>query len=87
MVTEYNYNILMKKRMEEAERKASPETASTAVKGKTPVVKENLTTEQTAESSDIPKLESAPQTSEESSAVVEKKTDAEKIRRGQKKAE
>ena len=85
MVTEYNYNILTKKRMEEAERKSSPETASVAVKGKTPVVKENLTTEQTAEASDIPKLESAPQTSGESSEGTAKKTDAEKIRGRKKK--
>lgn len=69
MVTEYNKYLLNKRRMEEAERKASPETAPSAVKEETPVVKENLTTEQTAEAS----TETKP-----------KKTDAEKLKKGKK---
>ncbi len=71
MVTEYNKYLLNKRRMEEAERKAveSHETAPSAVKEDTPVVKENLTTEQTAEAS----TETKP-----------KKTDAEKLKKGKK---
>ena len=71
MVTEYNKYLLNKRRMEEAKRKAveSPETAPSAAKEDTPVVKENLTTEQTAEAS----TETKP-----------KKTDAEKLKKGKK---
>lgn len=69
MVTEYNKYLLNKRRMEEAERKASPETVPSAAKEETPVVKENLTTEQAAEAS----TETKP-----------KKTDAEKLKKGKK---
>ena len=68
MVTEYNKDLLNKRRMEEAERKASPETAPSAVKEDTPVVKENLTTEQTQASTE----------------TKPKKTDAEKLKKGKK---
>lgn len=68
MVTEYNKYLLNKRRMEEAERKASPETAPSAVKEDTPVVKENLTTEQTQASTE----------------TKPKKTDAEKLKKGKK---
>ena len=68
MVTEYNKYLLNKRRMEEAERKASPETAPSVAKEDTPVVKENLTTEQT----------------EASTETKPKKTDAEKLKKGKK---
>ena len=83
MVTEYNKYLLNKRRMEEREKASS--IADVGEKDKTTVVKENLTTEQTAEASDIPELESAPQTHGESSEGVAKKTDAEKIRGRKKK--
>lgn len=72
MVTEYNKYLLNKRRMEEREKASS--IADVGEKGKTVSKTETAT-------------ESVPETTEESSAVVEKKTDAEKIRRGRKKSE
>lgn len=71
MVTEYNKNIIMRRRMEAAEvaerlEAAEKEALNKAAKS---VVKENLTTEQTAEAS----TETKP-----------KKTDAEKLKKGKK---
>lgn len=72
MVTEYNKYLLNKRRMEGREKASS--IADVGEKDKTVSKAETV-------------AESVPETTEESSAVVEKKTDAEKIRRGRKKAE
>lgn len=72
MVTEYNKYLLNKRRMEEREKASS--IADVVEKDKTVSKTETV-------------AESVPETTEESSAVVEKKTDAEKIRRGRKKSE
>ena len=71
MVTEYNKNIIMRRRMEAAEAAERLEAAEKEALNKAAesVVKENLTTEQTAEAS----TETKP-----------KKTDAEKLKKGKK---
>ena len=70
MVTEYNKNIIMRRRMEAAEAAERLEAAEKEALNKAAesVVKENLTTEQT----------------EASTETKPKKTDAEKLKKGKK---
>ncbi len=71
MVTEYNKNIIMRRRMEAAEAAERLEAAEKEALNKVAesVVKKNLTTEQT---------------SEVSTETKPKKTDAEKLKKGKK---
>lgn len=85
MVTEYNKNIIMRRRME-AEKAAlelekagvvqSAEVKAVEVKEEKPAVKENLTAEK-------PKEQPAPK-AEAPKAETKKKTDAEKLKKGKK---
>jgi hypothetical protein len=85
MVTEYNKNIIMRRRME-AEKAAlelekagavqSAEVNAVEVKEEKPAVKENLTAEKLKEQ---PALKTEAQKAE-----TKKKTDAEKLKKGKK---
>ena len=85
MVTEYNRNLIMRRRME-AEKAAlelekamavqSAEVKAVEVKEGKPAVKENLTAEK-------PKEQPAPKV-EAPKAETKKKTDAEKLKKGKK---
>ena len=90
MVTEYNRNLIMRRRME-AEKAAlelekagvvqSAEVKAVEVKEEKPAVKENLTAEKPKE---MPKAEDKPEAKEPPKAETKKKTDAEKLKKGKK---